>query len=84
MKKFRLIWVGICASLMLMDNACAYIDPSVMTYTIQVVAGVVVAVSAVIGVYWRRFKRNVQNKLGIDGNAKKEIEPDVIEIMAEE
>lgn len=58
----------------------AYLDPSVMTYTIQVVAGVVVAVGAVIGIYWRRAKKKVQNTLGIDENAKKEVEDDVIEI----
>ncbi len=61
-------------------NASAYLDPSVMTYTIQVVAGVVVAVGAVIGVYWRKAKKKVQNKMGIDENAKKEIEEDIVEI----
>jgi len=61
-------------------NASAYLDPSVMTYTIQVVAGVVVAVGAVIGVYWRKAKRKVQKKMGIDENAKKEVEEEVVEI----
>ena len=51
-----------------------------MTYAIQVVAGVIVAVGAVVGIYWRRAKRKVQDKLGIDENAKKEVESDVIEI----
>lgn len=62
-----------------MSNALAYIDPSVMTYTIQVVAGVVVAVGAVVGIYWRRAKKKVQDKLGIDENAKKEVEEDIYE-----
>lgn len=62
-------------------NAAAYLDPSVMTYTIQVVAGVVVAVGAVIGVYWRKAKKKVQDKMGIDENAKKEVEGDVVEIQ---
>lgn len=61
-------------------NASAYLDPSVMTYTIQVVAGVIVAVGAVIGVYWRKAKKKVQDKMGIDENAKKEVEEDVVEI----
>jgi len=65
-------------------NASAYLDPSVMTYTIQVVAGVVVAVGAVVGVYWRKAKKKVQNKMGIDENAKKEVEEDVVEIEDEE
>ena len=61
-------------------NASAYLDPSVMTYTIQVVAGVVVAVGAVVGVYWRKAKKKVQNSLGIDENAKKTVEEDVVEL----
>ena len=84
MKKFRLIWVSACFCVMLMGNASAYIDPSVMTYTIQVVAGVVVAVSAVVGVYWRKAKRKLQEKLGIDANANKEIEEDIIEYAVDD
>ncbi len=60
-----------------------YIDPSVMTYAIQVIAGVVVAVGAVIGVRWRKAKKKVQEKLGIDENAKKEVEEDVVEFTDE-
>ena len=61
-------------------NASAYLDPSVMTYTIQAVAGVVVAVGAVVGVYWRKAKKKVQDSLGMDENAKKTVEEDVIEL----
>lgn len=64
-------------------NIGCYLDPSVMTYAIQVIAGIVVAAGAVIGIYWRKAKRKVQSKLGIDENAKKEIESDVIEINTE-
>lgn len=64
-------------------TAFAYLDPSVMTYTIQVVAGVIVAIGAVIGIYWRKAKKKVQDKLGIDENANKEVEEDVIEIVEE-
>ena len=62
-------------------TAFAYIDPSVMTYSIQIVAGVVVAVGAVIGIYWRKAKKKVQDKLGIDENANKTVEEDVVEII---
>lgn len=60
--------------------AYAYLDPSVMTYTIQIVAGIVVAVGAVVGIYWRKAKKKVSDKLGIDENAKKEVEDDIVEI----
>jgi len=66
--------------LLQMPHAAAYLDPSVMTYAIQVVAGVVVAVGAVVGIYWRKAKKKVQDKMGIDENAKKEVEADVVEI----
>ena len=80
MKRMRNMWVFVCFAVMLMGNAHAYIDPSVMTYTIQVVAGIVVAVGAVVGVYFRKAKKKVQDKLGIDENAKKEVEDDIVEI----
>lgn len=58
----------------------AYIDPSVMTYAIQIVAGIVVAVGAVAGVWWKKAKRKVKDKLGVDENAKKEVEDDIVEL----
>ena len=59
-------------------NGSAYIDPSVMTYLIQAVAGVVVAVGAVVGLYWRRAKKKVSQTLGVDENRNKEVESDEI------
>ena len=84
MKKFfaRVFFV-VGLMLTFSTTAFAYLDPSVMTYTIQVVAGVIVAVGAVIGIYWRRAKKKVQDKLGIDENAHKEVEEDVVEISEE-
>lgn len=81
MKLFNRLLLVIGLTVMLSINTFAYLDPSVMTYTIQVVAGVVVAVGAVVGIYWRKAKRKVQDKLGIDENAKKEVEDDSIEII---
>ena len=66
--------------IMLSETALAYIDPSVMTYAIQAVAGIVIAVGAFIGIYFRKIKKNVQNKLGIDENKNKEVESDEIKI----
>lgn len=56
----------------------AYIDPSVMTYVIQAVAGVIVAVGAAVGIYFRRAKKKINDKLGIDENRNKEVESDEI------
>jgi len=79
MKWYKRISLAGCLMVMLSTTAFAYLDPSVMTYTIQVVAGVVVAVGAVAGIYWRKAKKKVQDKLGIDENAKKSVEDDVVE-----
>ena len=54
------------------------IDPSVMTYAIQAIAGVVIAVGAAVGIYWRKAKKKVNEKLGIDENRNKEVESDDI------
>lgn len=66
--------------MILLSSVKAYIDPSVMTYAIQAVAGIVVAVGAVVGIYWRRAKKKINNKLGIDEQVKKEVEEDIIEV----
>lgn len=71
-------FTGACAMLMFGMNASAYIDPSVMTYLIQVIAGVVVAVGAVVGIYFRKAKKKINEKLGIDENKNKEVETDEI------
>lgn len=87
MKKTRNIlrtaYVTICMSIALSGYAHAYLDPSIMTYAIQVVAGIIVAVGAVVGILWRKAKKKVRDKLGIDENAKKEIEADVVEFQEE-
>ena len=57
-------------------DAYAYIDPSAMTYMIQAVAGIIIAVGAGIGIYWRKAKKKINEKLGVDENANKEIESD--------
>lgn len=77
-KLLHYCYFAICVSLMLSINVSAYVDPSVMTSVIQAVAGVVIAVGGVVGIYWRKAKKKVQDKLGIDENAKKEVEEDVI------
>jgi len=56
-----------------------YIDPSVVTYLIQAVAGLVIAVGAAVGIYFRKAKKKVNDKLGIDENKNKEVETDEIE-----
>lgn len=57
-----------------------YIDPSVVTYAIQAGAGIVIAVGAFVGLYFRKAKKKVGKKLGVDENRKKEVESDEVEV----
>ena len=77
-KTFGLCYAAFACMLLFGANGSAYIDPSVMTYVIQAVAGVVVAVGAVAGIYWRKAKKKVSEKLGVDENRNKEVETDDI------
>lgn len=80
---------AVCAILMTMfigmmlfgADAHAYIDPSVVTYLIQAIAGVVIAIGAVVGLYWRKAKKKAQEKLGV--SETKEMESDEISVNAE-
>lgn len=56
----------------------AYIDPSAMTYLIQIIAGVAIAIGAAITIFYRKAKKKVTKKLGIDENRNKEVESDEI------
>ncbi len=69
---------GLSAMLFFGVTGQAYIDPSVSTYIIQAVAGIVVAVGAVVAIYFRRAKKKLSDKLGIDENRNKEVESDDI------
>ena len=59
-------------------NVNAYIDPSVMTYTIQAIAGIAIAIGAVVSIYYRKAKKKISTKLGVDENKNKEVETDEI------
>ena len=44
----------------------AYLDPSSTTLIIQIVAGVVITVGTVLGIYWRKMKNAVKKKKGAE------------------
>ena len=51
------IYYSICIALLLTVPCSAYIDPSAMTYIIQLVAGMAIAAGAAFGFYFRKIKR---------------------------
>ena len=81
MKKTRILmtlhlalWLTVGFSL----QAAAYIDPSVVSGLLVSVAGAVVALSAVFFILWRKLKNKVTKTLGIDENANKEVEEELV------
>lgn len=56
----------------------AYVDPSVMSYTVQAIAGVVIALGVVFGVVWRKVKKGANKVLGRDEDAGKEVEDEIV------
>ncbi len=81
MKKSRIL-MTIHLALWLMVGfsvqAAAYIDPSVVSGLLVSIAGAVVACSAAFFIIWRKVKRGVSKTLGIDENAHKEVEDELV------
>ena len=75
-----LLTVASIVSFALVEPAWAYVDPSVMTYAIQALAGVAIAIGAVAGVAFRRSRKAIFKLLNIDENAGKSIEAEVCRI----
>ncbi len=79
---FGFVYFFVFLNIMLMHNVRAYIDPSVMTYAIQAIAGIAIALGAAVGIYFRKAKKKISNKLSIDENKNKEVESDEIFIKS--
>lgn len=81
MKRKSIIFSLICAVSLIFVfqiNSFAYLDPSVVTYLVQAIAGVVIAGSAIFIVLWRKFRKKVSKTLNIDENKNKTVEEDVV------
>lgn len=62
---------------MFLQPQTLYIDPSVMTYAIQAIAGVVIASGAIIALVFRKAKKKVAEKLNLEEKTTKEVEADI-------
>lgn len=67
-----------------MPAAHAYIDPSATTYLIQAIAGIAIAVGSVGVIFWRRAKKKLKDKVGIDFDKNKETEETVVAVKADD
>lgn len=61
-----------------MEAIKLYIDPSVMSYTLQFVVAGVVTVGAIAGIIVRKAKKKIKKTLSIE--EKKEVEDDIIDL----
>ena len=61
-----------------MEAIKLYIDPSVMSYTLQFVVAGVVTVGAIAGIIIRKAKKKIKKTLNIE--EKKEVEDDIIDL----
>lgn len=78
MKRFLAAYLCFGMMLFATVNASAYIDPSQVTLVIQVISGIVIALGATFYVVWRKIKKKASKVLGIDENAGKEVEEDIV------
>ena len=61
-----------------MEEIKLYIDPSVMSYTLQFVVAGIVTVGAIAGIIVRKAKKKIKKTLNIE--EKKEVEDDIIDL----
>jgi hypothetical protein len=54
-----------------------YVDPSVVTYGVQAIAGVVIAVGAVAAILWRKAKKKVAETLKLEEKSNKEEDAEI-------
>ena len=55
-----------------------YIDISAVSYVIPLIAGIAVAIGSWFYIRFRKARSKISKKLGIDENAGKEVEEDIV------
>ena len=75
-RTFRFCYFVLFLTLLRCVPVHAYVDPSVMTYAIQAIAGVMIALGTFFSVYWRRIR---QALFGSAGASSAPDEPDEFE-----
>ena len=58
-RKLRYVYLLICCFFLFTCPVQAYIDPSVMTYAIQAIAGIAIALGTFFSVYWRKLRKKI-------------------------
>lgn len=61
----------------MIHTTVAYLDAATMSMVFAGIAAAAVTIGTVVAVWFRRVKKKVNDKLGIDENQKKDVEEDV-------
>ena len=56
---YRILYFSVCFFFLFTIEAKAYIDPSVMTYAIQAIAGIAIALGTFFNIYWRKIRKKI-------------------------
>ncbi len=73
-KLLRFAFYATGAAVIMTPTAYAYIDPATTSYVIQIIAGIVIACGAGIGIFWNRIRRKLRKKDGPTDKAAPERE----------
>lgn len=75
---FKFTYFFLAFSMMFSMISFAYIDPATTSYLIQIVAGVVIAAGATVGVFWKKIKINLRKKKmeHLEKSLKKKVDKD--------
>ena len=72
----KILFLAVCSLFLTVRPVHAYIDPSVMTYAIQAVAGIIIALGAFFGIYWRRVRKRLDKRFHLEEKRYTERETD--------
>lgn len=77
-KLFQYLYFSIAFFFLFMIPVRAYIDPSVMSYAIQAIAGIAIALGTVFGLYWRKLLKFLRTVFRVRSNKHAKNESDDI------
>lgn len=72
-KLLLITWIFINIVLLYTSVSMAYLDPSAMTYIVQVVAAIVIGLSTSIGIFFYKIKRKFRKKKDVSGEDGEEV-----------